>query len=113
MPANFEDMLIKVREHEHPALLDRENVTADAEKHLKPWLDLVRDLVNYGTNLIVRCVQSSERKTKDRVVLTILLRQAVAMLDSVEVLLSKGCSQRPTCRCALFLKLLFTSTGFL
>ena len=92
MPATFEDMLIKLREQEHPALLDRKTVTADAEKHLTPWLDLIRDLVNYGTNLIVRCVQSSERKTKDRVVLTILLRQAVAMLDSVEVLLSKGCS---------------------
>jgi Family of unknown function (DUF5677) len=92
VPASFAEMLIKVREQGHPALLDRTTVTADVEKHLKPWLELILDLVNYGTNLIVRCVQSSERKTRDRVVLTILLRQAVAMLDGVEVLLSKGCT---------------------
>jgi hypothetical protein len=90
MPATFGQMLIKLREQSHPAILDRDAVIADAEKHLTPWLDLIRDLVNYGTNLIVRCVNSSERKTKDKVILAILLRQAVAMLDGVEVLLSKG-----------------------
>jgi len=92
MPATDADMLIKLKENEHRALLDRSTVTADAQKHLTPWLALVRDLVNYGTNLIVRCVHSSERKTKDRVVLSILLRQTVAMLDAVEVLLSNGCT---------------------
>lgn len=91
MPASSAEMLIRVKEKEHVAILDRSTVTADAEKHLTPWLDLIRDLVNYGTNLIVRCVSSSERKTKDKVVLTVLLRQAVAMLDAVEVLLSNGC----------------------
>ncbi len=90
MPATFGDMLIKLREQSHPAILDRDAVIADAEKHLTPWLDLIRDLVNYGTNLIVRCVNSTERKTKDKVILAILLRQAVAMLDGVVVLLSKG-----------------------
>lgn len=92
MPASFADMLIQLKEQEHPALLDRKSVTADVEKHLTPWLDSMRDLVSYGTNLIVRCVGDSQRQTKDRVVLTILLRQAVAMLDSVEVQLSKGCT---------------------
>jgi Family of unknown function (DUF5677) len=92
MPGTFADMLIKVREQEHRAILDRDTVVADAEKHLTPWLDLIRDLVNYGTNLIVRAVHTSDKKTKDRVVLAILLRQAVAMLDSIEVLLSKGCT---------------------
>ena len=92
MPINDADMLIKVKEKEHAAILDRDTVTTDAKKHLTPWLELMRDLVNYGTNLIVRCIHSSERKTKDRVVLSILLRQAVAMLDAVEVLLSNGSS---------------------
>lgn len=92
MPKSLEDMLIRVREQAHRAILDSETATADAEKHLKPWLEVIRDLANYGTNLIVRCVHSSGRKTKDRVVLTILLRQAVAMLDGIEVLLSRGCT---------------------
>ena len=76
MPATFGDMLIKLREQSHPAILDREGVIADAKKHLTPWLDLIRDLVNYGTNLIIRCVNSSERKTKDKVVLAIQIGRA-------------------------------------
>src|SRR6185437_6967204 len=92
MNQSFEGMLIKVREQAHPAIMDRETINADAEQHLKPWLDVISDMVNYGTNLIIRCVNSSDRKTKDRIVLTILLRQAVAMLDGIEVLLSQGCT---------------------
>jgi hypothetical protein len=91
MAKRFEEMLIRVREQAHRAILDHDSVTADAEK-LKPWLDVIRDLANYGTNLIVRCLHSSGKKTKDRVVLTILLRQAVAMLDGIEVLLLQGCT---------------------
>ena len=91
MPTSPSDMLIKNREQAHKGLLDRDTVVTDVEKNLMPWLDLIRDLVNYGTNLVVRSITTSDKKTKDKIVLSVLLRQAVAMLDGVEVQLSKGC----------------------
>jgi hypothetical protein len=83
-------MLIRVGENEFKPLLDRDRALIDVNRHLRPWLDLIRDVTNYGTNLIPRCFSSSEKKFKDVVVIGILLRQVVAMLDSVEILLSQG-----------------------
>lgn len=40
--------------------------------------------------MIPRCFTSSKRDFKDAVVLAILLRQAVAMLDGIQILLSSG-----------------------
>jgi hypothetical protein len=83
-------MLVRVGENEYKPLLDRERASADVKQHLSPWINLLRDVTNYGTNLIPRCFSSSEKKLKDVVVIGILLRQAVAMLDGVEILLSQG-----------------------
>lgn len=83
-------LLIKVRESEFKALIDRDKTIADIKEYLSPWVDLIRDVTNYGSNLIPRCFSSSERDLKDAVVLAILLRQVLAMLDGVEVLLSNG-----------------------
>jgi len=83
-------MLIRVGESEYKPLLDRGRVLADIQQHLGPWINLIRDVTNYGTNLIPRCFSSSDRNLKDVVVIGILLRQVVAMLDGVEILLSQG-----------------------
>jgi hypothetical protein len=83
-------MLIKVGESEFKPLLNRNKTIADIKEHLGPWLALIRDVVNYGSNLIPRCFSSSEKGLKDTVLLAILLRQVVAMLDGVETLLSNG-----------------------
>jgi hypothetical protein len=85
-----EDLLINVPEREFEGLLQRERAIADVNEHLKVWADLMRDVVNYGTNLIPRCFGSSSRTLADAVILGVLLRQAVAMLDGAEVLLSNG-----------------------
>jgi len=81
---------INIRENEFRGLLDREKVLADVHRAFSPQLDLVRDLTNYGTNLIPRCFTSSDHDLKDVVLIGILLRQAVAMLDGIELLLSNG-----------------------
>lgn len=86
----YENLLIKIRENPYLPILDRERVVKDVETHLKPWVALIEDLTNYGTNLIPRCFLSSDRSMKDTVVLMILLRQCVAMLDSIHLLLSQG-----------------------
>jgi hypothetical protein len=83
-------MLIRVPESEFKALLDHDKVVADIKKHLSPWTKLIQDVTNYGSNLIPRGFSSSDRNLKDVVVLAILLRQALAMLDGVDILLSNG-----------------------
>lgn len=95
----MEDLIIKVPESPYKGFLDRENVVRAVKEQLKPWCDLVEDVANYGSNLIPRCFASSDRKLKDTVVLAILLRQVVAMLDSVHIHLSNGAcysAQLPT-----------------
>ncbi len=87
---NEDHLLIRVSESEFEGLLQREKVLSDVKEHLSAWTSLMRDVVNYGTNLIPRCFGSSSRSLADAVVIGILLRQAVAMLDAAEVLLSNG-----------------------
>jgi len=84
------DLLIRPGENEYKPLLDRERTVADIKEHLTPWVRQIRDIANYGTNLIPRCIVSSERRLEDAILIAVLLRQAVAMLDGVEVLLSNG-----------------------
>jgi len=86
----MKELLIKVPESEFKALLDRDKVVAAIKEHLHPWTDLVNDITNYGTNLIPRCFESSDRKLKDVMLLAVLLRQVVAMIDGVDILLSNG-----------------------
>src|SRR5208282_5602896 len=83
-------MLISAPETEYKPLLDRDRTLADVKEHLQPWLRLIRDITSYGTNLIPRCMVSSDRKLADAIILATLLRQAVAMLDGIEILLSNG-----------------------
>lgn len=82
--------IIKVREKEFTRLLDRARAVSDVQLAYRNQLEMLRELTNYGTNLIPRCYGSSERELKDVVIIGILLRQVVAMLDAVEVLFSNG-----------------------
>ena len=74
----------------HKGLLDDENATKSISEQLKPWTNLLRDLANYGSNLIPRAYTSSEKSLGDAVVIGILLRQVVAMIDAIEILLSRS-----------------------
>jgi Family of unknown function (DUF5677) len=82
--------IIKIGESEFPPLLDRGKALADVKRAFSGQLEMLRDVTNYGTNLIPRCFGSSDKGLKDVVVLTILLRQVVAMLDGFELLVSNG-----------------------
>jgi hypothetical protein len=84
------NMLIRVPESEFKPLLDRDRTLADVNDHLLPWVRLIRDITSYGTNLVPRCMVSSDRKLADAVILATLLRQVVAMLDAIDILLSNG-----------------------
>lgn len=84
------ELLIQVPESEYKPLLDREKAAADVVSHLQRWIGLVHDVTSYGSNLIPRCFVSSERKLKDAILIGVLLRQVVAMLDGMDVLLASG-----------------------
>lgn len=78
-------------EKPHPTILNRDEPRAVTEKHFFKQTELLRDMVNYGSNLIVRAFHSSPKKMSETVVCGVLLKQIVAMVDAVEVLLASGC----------------------
>lgn len=72
-------------------LLDREAAKADVAKHFQRHLILLRDVVNYGSNLYLRAYSSGKKELPDLIICGVLLRQIVVMIDSAEVLLTEGC----------------------
>lgn len=78
-------------ENPHAAILNREEPREVVEKHFTKQLELLRDIANYGSNLVVRAFNSTPKRMADVVVCGVLLKQIVAMTDAVEVLLSSGC----------------------
>lgn len=90
MALSEKDMLVTVWETEYKPLLDREKVFSDVKTHLQRWTNLIHDVVSYGSHLIPRCFSSSPRGLKDAIVIGVLLRQVVAMLDGVDILLTNG-----------------------
>ena len=79
-----------MRESEFLPLLDRGKAVADIKRAFSAQIEMLRDVINYGTNLIPRCFESSDKVLKDIVVVAILLHQVVAMLDGIELLVSNG-----------------------
>jgi hypothetical protein len=79
-----------MKESEYGPLIDRKTSIADVQTHFSGILDVVRDIVNYGSNLIPRCFISSNRRLEDAIILGVLLRQSVAMFDAIEILLSNA-----------------------
>lgn len=78
------------QETPHKALLDRRQPVSDVDEHFRDAVNLLRDITNYGTNLIIRCFATGDRKLEDAVILGALLRQAVAMFDALEILVANA-----------------------
>jgi hypothetical protein len=55
-----------------------------------PSLNFLQDLANYGSHLILRCFDSSQREIEDVVLVATLLKHVVTMLDGIIVLLNQG-----------------------
>jgi hypothetical protein len=53
----------------HKGILDDEGSTRIITEKLKPWTNLLRDLANYGSNLIPRAYASSEKTLGDAVLI--------------------------------------------
>jgi len=79
-----------IPEDPHKGLLDDEAATAVVYKQLNTWTALLRDLANYGSNLIPRAYSSSGKTLGDAIVIGVLLRQVIAMVDAIEILLCRS-----------------------
>jgi hypothetical protein len=79
-----------MRESEFKPILDRDKHEGDVKQYFSKHIDLLVDLANYGSNLIPRVYDSSDKKLEDIVIIGVLLKQVVSMIDAVEILVSKG-----------------------
>jgi hypothetical protein len=74
----------------HKDILDRHFYSAFIDQEFKDSLQLLEELVNYGTNLVPRAFASSDKEIKDIVIVSTLLKHAVAVLDGIHILTAKG-----------------------
>lgn len=79
-----------MREKEFKPIIDRDKHEKDAIKYLSKHLEFLTDIVNYGSNLIPRAYDSSDKKLEDIIVIAVLLKQIILMIDAAEVLISQG-----------------------
>lgn len=72
------------------AILNRQEASGHAAEHFAPQIELLRDLANYGSHLVLRAYASSKKGIADVIACGVLLKQVVSMIDAIEVLLSAG-----------------------
>ncbi len=75
------------------AILPRATAVEVTRRHFTKQLELMREMADYGSNLIIRAFNSSPKGLPEIVICGVLLKQVVAMLDAAEVLLTAGASQ--------------------
>lgn len=74
----------------HKAVLNREYAVQTAQQHFKDAVELLNELVDYGTNLIPRAFVSSLKDIKAICVIFVQLRQFLEHLDGVAILIAAG-----------------------
>ena len=77
-------------ENPHTGLLDRTLFRQQIAETFAEQLLLLEQLVNYGTNLIVRSFESSEKDIPEVVVILSFLKHAVTSLDAIHILAKEG-----------------------
>ncbi len=70
-------------------ILDRSTYEKIITEHYAPVISLLEEATNYGTTLMTVAYERSEKKLADAVVLSVMLKQAVSLLDSISILTSK------------------------
>lgn len=82
-----------MKEKEFKLILDRESHKRRAKEIYSNQIDLLVDLANYGSNLIPRAYDSSNKHLEDIIIIGVLLKQVVSMVDAIEILVSNGAIQ--------------------
>lgn len=74
----------------HNAILDRLLFRTQIGESFAAQISLLEQIVNYGTNLILRCFNSSEKKIPETVTLISFLKHGVTNLDAIHLLSREG-----------------------
>jgi hypothetical protein len=74
----------------HNGILDRNLFRELIRVPFGPQMELLDQLVNYGTNLIPRCYESSVKGIPDAVTIGSFLKHAVTVLDAISILAKEG-----------------------
>jgi hypothetical protein len=75
----------------HGSILNRALAEANSEQYFRAHIEVLEDVVDYGTHLLPRCWLGSGRGLRDIVVLVVLAKQVLEAVDASVVLLRKGC----------------------
>ena len=73
-------------ENPHDKILDPEFFKILVREHFADTIELVSDLVAYGTHLVLRSYASGDGKVKDIVLAVVMLKQSVSLADSIVIL---------------------------
>lgn len=71
-------------------ILNLDTPKNDVLEHFKRQINMFEDLVAYGTNLIPRCLNSSDKRLVDFIILTSFLKQIVASVDAHTILIKEA-----------------------
>lgn len=71
-------------------LLQRDLISTSIKKEYSVQLNLLRELVDYGTHLVLRSYNSSNKDLVAGIVIGTLLKQSIVMVDGIEILSSNG-----------------------
>ena len=82
-----------MKEKEFKRIIDREKHRREATQVFSKQIEVIVDLVNYGSNLLVRSYDSSKKRLEDSIVIGVLLKQVISMVDAIETLASSGSPQ--------------------
>lgn len=74
------------------SILYRDSAIANAKPLIEIAGPLLRELVNYGTNALVRCATSTQGKENEDLAALSLYRHILEMTDGVESLISQACA---------------------
>ncbi|WP_191629127.1 DUF5677 domain-containing protein [Pandoraea terrae] len=96
-------------------ILDRQAPAKVIETHLGQQCDMIRELADYGADLICSAYAHSPRQLTDAIALGVLLKQVVAMVDAADALIRIGAihsahlQARAACEASFYLEWMLSS----
>lgn len=76
----------------HNAILERDLRKAEAKPIIDLASDLLKEMVNFSTHALVRCIAERRFRQDEDIALVALYRHIIEMTDGIEVLVSQSCA---------------------
>lgn len=70
--------------------LDRQTPVSQVKEHFNLEMEILCDVINFGTQVIGPAMQAKPRSLSERVLIADLFVHALAMLDSIQIMLMQG-----------------------